>query len=416
MSEKLILPQRKSVVIESIFAICLVLCLVFSFENSEVVSPDGVLYHELAHNLIDGDGYHDNIRNDFILPSIGHPLLILIAESLGINNPLSFARILLCIGLIIAFFTAKKLKLPRYTPIFVILLMFAIIPEVYDWGVELSLFFSINLVLFCIVRFVYHTDIVSAIFLGLAMALNLLIRPIYSPLIYLSILFAIILLIKFKTRLIPVLISLFVAVGIVNGVTLFSKAKFGDKRLSSGTYSEIPLYCANNKYLELKETYWSSRWNELSAEEYSKAVGPLQITTTWKDRADTLRKEVIYFYKTHPAKAIGGILWRASRFTYDQPKAIGTILFIIWSVMSLSLFWHRRRSFLFVKKACNLYWIGAILPVYTVGVLSLFVYAGERYNLSTNLVFILGILLYIPVLQNFLKERRNEKLISQEQP
>jgi hypothetical protein len=408
MLEKFLSALKKSIVIESILALCVILWLVFSFENGHSASPDGELYHGLAHNLIDGDGYIDNIRNDFILPSVGHPLLILLADCVGITNPLTFARLLLFLSFIIAFFTTKTLNIPPFIRILALPLMYVIIPEVYDWGVEMSLFFSINLLLFCIVRFIHHYNIWTAVLVGLSLALNLIVRPIYSPLIYLCLLGSIILILKFKKRIIPAIISLLVGVVIINGVTLVSKANFGDKRLTSGTYSEIPLYCANNKYIDLQKAYWSSRWSEVSPEDYPNAIGPLQITTTWEDRADTLRKEVISFYKNHPMKAINGILWRSSKFTYDQPKVFGTILFFVWLVLSLYLLWGNRKKLFITTVESSLYWIGSILPIYTVAIVSLFVYVGERYNISTNLVFVLGILLHIPMLQNYIKHRKKE--------
>ncbi|MCH2223921.1 MAG: hypothetical protein MK066_04060 [Crocinitomicaceae bacterium] len=404
--QKAPLSAKKSLIIELTLAIGIILSLVFSFENSDVVSPDGVLYHELANNLVDGDGYHDNVRNDFIIPPVGHPLVILLANSIGINNPLTFARILFFLGLLIAFFTTKELKIPQYFRLLILPLMYAIIPVIYDWGIEMSLFFSINLTVFCIIRFLQNYNLKTAVFLGLSIALNLLIRPVYAPFLYLTLFCAFILLIKFKRKSIPLLISLTLAAGIVNGVMLLSKLSFGDKRLSAGTYSEIPLYCANNEYIELRQVYYSSRWSELSEDDYHAAVDPLQITTTWEDRADTLKKKVISFYKNHPGKAIGGILWRATNFTYNQPKFIRVIPFIIWGALSLFLFWVRRKKLFIPTKENSMYWIGLLAPFYTVAILSLFVYVGERYNLTSNLAFILSALLCVPMLQIYLKEKK----------
>ena len=39
------------------------------------LSPDAKLYYGLAENLVAGRGYVDTIRNEQILPPIGHPAL-----------------------------------------------------------------------------------------------------------------------------------------------------------------------------------------------------------------------------------------------------------------------------------------------------------------------------------------------------
>jgi len=60
--------------VEIIIALIVITGLTFLYEISQVVTADGILYEGLADNLINGTGYQDTIRNDFILPSIGHPL------------------------------------------------------------------------------------------------------------------------------------------------------------------------------------------------------------------------------------------------------------------------------------------------------------------------------------------------------
>jgi hypothetical protein len=409
MSVKLFQSQRTSAIVELALALFIILFLVIRFQNSDIVSPDGVLYHESAHNLVDGDGYHDNIRNDFILPPVGHPLVILLANSLGVNSPLVFARILLFLGLFLVFFTMKELKLPRYYRLLVLPLVYGIIPIVFDWGVEISIFFSISLMLFCVARFTNHFTIKMAVFLGLSIALNLLIRPVYAPFVYLAAACLIVILIRHKRKAIPLLVSVSVALIIVNGVMLISKAKYGDKRLSAGTYSEIPLYCANNEYLDLQQDYYSDRWSELSEEDYAEALAPLKITTTWEDRASTLKGKVISFYKNHPGKAIGGIYWRATKFSFRQPNNLGNVLFFGWLFLCGFTLWIRRKKLWSVSKENSLFLLGFLLAIYTVGILSLFVYVGDRYNLTTNLVFIFSIAFCLPTLRNYLAEKRGKK-------
>ena len=409
MSVKLFQSQNNAAIVELTLALCFILFLVFSFENSDVVSPDGVLYHESALNLVDGDGYHDNIRNDFILAPVGHPLVILLAHSLGVNNPLVFARILLFLGLCLVFFTMKELKLPRFYRLLVLPLVYGIIPIVFDWGVEMSIFLSISLMLFCVARFTNYFTVKMGVFLGLSIALNLLIRPVYAPFVYIALACLMGILIRHKRKAIPLLISVSVALVIVNSVMLISKAKYGDKRLSAGTYSEIPLYCANNEYIELRQEYYSSRWSELSEEDYAEAVAPLQITTTWEDRASTLKAKVISFYKTHPGKAIGGIYWRATKFTFGQPENLGNLLFVAWLILSGFILFIRRKKLWSVSKENSLFVLGFLLAIYTVGILSLFVYVGNRYNLTTNLVFIFSIAFSLPTVLNYLAVRRGKK-------
>ena len=413
MFKQSVLPQKRLPAVELLIALALILCFVFQFSTPDVVSPDGTLYHGLAENLVDGDGYIDNIRNDFILPPVGHPLVILLAETLGITDPLVFARILLFLGLCFGFLTLKALELPRFYRLIGLLLMYAIIPsEIYNWGVEISLFFSINLLMYCAVRFLQQYTVKAGLVLGLAIAINLLIRPVFGPFLYLTILLAIVVLVKFKRRSIPLFVGLFVGLGIVNGVMVFSKMKFGDKRLSAGTYSEIPLYCANNEHIDLQQIYYSNVWTELSKEAYAEAVTPLKIHTTWEDRADTLKKEVVDFYKNHPGKAMGGIVWRASNYMFNQPKSLGGILFFIWLFLNLFLLYVQGKKLFKATRKNAMFWLSFLLPFYTVAILSLFVYVGERYHLTPNLIFISGIMLSTPMLLRYLDERRKRKATS----
>jgi hypothetical protein len=392
-------------IIEIAIALALIFSCCYSFENSEVVSPDGTLYHGLAHNLVDGDGYHDNIRNDFILPPVGHPLIILLANSLGLNDAGTFARLLLFLGLLFAFFSTIELKLPPFLRLLVIPLIFALIPTIYDWGVEATIFFTINLLLFAALRFINRYTLRAGLFLGFVIALNLLVRPVHGPFIYLIVLIAALAYFRHKKKVFLLLASLFVGLAIVNGTKLISKISFGDNRLSSGTYSEIPLYCANNKYINLEQVYYSACWQVLPEDEYEEAIAPLMRTTTWQNRAKVLREKVISFYKNHPGKAYTGISWRFSKFTIDQPEKLGNQIYAIWLAISILVLLLFRKRLFVLSKSTILNWIAFLLPIYTACILSLFVYVGERYNLTSNLVFILGLLLYAGTLYQLLKER-----------
>lgn len=379
-------------------AIALILVFTFQFDNSEVFSPDGKLYYSLGHNLVDGDGYVDNVRNDYIIAPFGHPLMILTATSLGVDSPLAFARILLFFGLIFIFLTTIELNIPKFYRLSIIPLTFFIVPTVYDWGVEMSIFFSINLMLYCFTRFAQKYTIATAVVLGLSIALNLLIRPVFGPFLYLLLAMAIFFFVKFKLKTIPFVISVLVPILIVNSVAFTSKSLYGDKRLSAGTYSEIPLYCANNNYIELQSAYYSGVWNEISEEERIKGVAPLKLKTTWQDRAQLLRQEVLSFYQEHPDKAIKGIFWRSLRFTIKQPNGLGMLLFWIWlGLGSLILVFNGKRMFSTDHFSAR-YWVGLLVPAYSIAILSLFVYVGERYNLTPNLLILHGILLFVSIM------------------
>ncbi|MFT5779453.1 MAG: hypothetical protein ACI837_002412, partial [Crocinitomicaceae bacterium] len=146
-------------------------------------------------------------------------------------------------------------------------------------------------------------------------------------------------------------------------------------------------------------------WQVLPEDEYEEAIAPLMRTTTWQNRAKVLREKVISFYKNHPGKAYTGISWRFSKFTIDQPEKLGNQIYAIWLAISILVLLLFRKRLFVLSKSTILNWIAFLLPIYTACILSLFVYVGERYNLTSNLVFILGLLLYAGTLYQLLKER-----------
>lgn len=376
--------------LEWIFALLLISFLAVSLNLSDIHTPDGELYYGLAGNLIANEGYHDDIRDDIILPPIGHPILIVISRLVGLDSPELFSAILLFAGLFILFLGVTKLQFPRFYRLAIIPLAFFLIPKSFEWGIEMTLFF-VNCLTFT--AFIYYSKVRNnwtLIAFGLILSVNLLVRPILNPLLLTLIPLIILLTLTKNAKYLRNIIPIAIAIGLTMIVGFYSENQYGDKRLTNGTYSEIPLYCANNPYLDLKQNYYASLWkDELTPETYEKAIAPLKLTTTWQQRAELLRGHVIDFLIENPIKALQGYLWRLSKFTFSQ-NGHNDYIFYLWFILSI-VYLHFYKKNLISSSWDILFLI--ITPLYIAGVTAVFPYVGARYNLSPNLFFLFSSLI-----------------------
>ncbi|MBL4705243.1 MAG: hypothetical protein JKY54_12030 [Flavobacteriales bacterium] len=390
--------------IELVVALIAIAGLTFLYEISQVVTADGILYEGLADNLINGTGYQDTIRNDFILPSIGHPLIVLLFKVLGITSGLVFGKIMFALGLILSVILVRILELKRYVRLLILPILYWTIPMSFNWGVEPSLFVSIIGLLTALAWFWKKKGWVSAVVLALTILLHLLVRPIGLPLLYVS---AGVLVIGFwrnRAAIKHVLVVIALPLVLFQLIGVMSNNWYDDSRLTKGTYSDIPLYCANNPYLNLETEYFSSRWKDLPTETYEEAVEVFQLKTTWQDRGELLKSKTVDFIKNEPGKAFKGFWWRFSHYTYQQPETPGVILFIVW--LLAWLMFVLRFKFKLLKTHWGLNLLIVFLPIYIVGLTSIFPYVGVRYTLSPNVYFIISIVFMMSLYSSLVAVRK----------
>jgi len=381
--------------LEIIIALITILVCTYFYDVSDVYTPDGALYEGLAENLVNGTGYIDNIRNDFILPSIGHPFLILIFKLFGVSTGLIFGKLMFGLSLGMSVLLVRALELKRVIRLAVVPILYFVLPMSYYWGVEMSLFFVIISVFTCVVWFWKKRTWLSALCLVVAITLHLLVRPIGLPIMYLALFMLVIAFWKHRKRIIKPAFVVIMPLCIFQFVGMLSNNMYQDDRLITGTYSDIPLYCANNEYIDLKKNYFSSNWKEVSPELYDEAVGPMLIQTTWKDRSQLLKAKTVEFMKSNPSKAFGGFFWRLKQYTINQPRNEGVYLFYAWLIGCLLFIMRFRINLL--KDNWALSFIAILVPIAVVCLTALFPYTGERYNLSPNIYFLVSVLLMLAI-------------------
>lgn len=308
--------------------ICFVLCsliLCFFVVNNIPVSseltPDSKLYYGLSKNIESGVGYYDTIRNDEILPPVGHPLLLLTLGSL--TEHITIIEVF--VGVL-----ALMLAVWLYTSSIImalILLGFILLTlkniGFLNYGIEASAFMASSLL---ILSFVYmYKKGFSALSIAISailVALHILIRPVlFYPVAFFTLILAayyLYIYLKFKTLNIgawnfrALLIVSFLVLITVSFVSVISVIYYGDKRLTKGTYASIPLYVANNEYIPVDRVYSSDMLSKYIPK--SKIESMLSSSDGWQKRQSRLYGEVIEYVSQHPKRALSGWVWRFNKY------------------------------------------------------------------------------------------------------
>jgi len=369
--------------------ICIAVVLTI-LENFLSPGPDANLYFGLGNNLLNGVGYIDNIRNDYILPPIGHPLLISLFSLIGLSG-LLFNKIIFFAAIFFSFRVFRLAETSLLTSIILVFLIPVVLPSFIIYGVEVSLFLSSVLVVLTLLMYVSNYTLLNGILLGLSLFGFLIIRPLLLPALILCALIAVMLILfrkKMFRLLAPVLGIPIIALVITSAV---SYSNYGDSRYTQGTYSAITLFCSFNEYIDLKATYYSDRWNEIPVSKREEGIRLLSIPDNgkWKDRDQILKREVTNFIIEHPKDAIEAFLWRLKKFSFGADGIIFRIVFYCWLLISIfSVFRIFSRPMSVKSKTLILF--SLLLPAYIIGVQAIFVYCGSRYYVVPALFMIFG--------------------------
>lgn len=377
--------------------ITIILIVVFSYVKIEPISPDSELYLGLAKNILNGTGYYDTIRNDEILPPIGHPLLIAISLQLGISANL-FAFTLLISSFVLLYFALKNIKLHLlFIPL--LLLFIDIVPSFFLYGIELSILFSFMFLYYVFTLWIRRRKKQLLVLLFLFVGFNLTIRPILLPFIVIFSLFALLMHykngIQLKEKVFGgIFLGIVSMILLLSMISIFSFQKYGDNRYLLGTYSSIPLYCAWNDYIDLKQRYTSTIWKSLDKERYDVAIMPLINTSGWKERDILIKRKVLEFLLNNPHMAMEGYVWRFGKFTLNSDNKNYIVVIIFWILSSATTFLIFNKISGESKKQ---FIASLILSIYVIFFSAFFVYVGQRYLLTPLifLIFSITINLYI---------------------
>lgn len=350
---------------------------------------DSQLYYGLAKNLVSGKGYFDTIRNDEILPPIGHPILL--SLSILLNPPITIDQLLVFFSFVLvglAIWNYSKKILPV---VISIILMFVLVRYIgfYKYSIEISGFFTSSLLIFFLVNIKKNVFSFFNIFLtAFSLTLNVLVRPTLLYLIILICPFLLIYIVIKKIKknsviyqlLITFLLSLF-TVFLIYGYSIY---RYKDERLIRGTYASLNFYLSNNPYLPINEKYKSNNFTKYIPENEKKIF---LNKTGWKNREILLFNKAISYIKNNPKRALQGWSWRlnkyiGSEYNYKHPLYLyGLTIKIVFILMLLNIL-LTYLSLKTNKRNSQINFFGLIISLllfFQIFQLIFFSWTGERY-------------------------------------
>lgn len=388
-----------------IINIVIMVIFVYLYIEIQPISPDGELYLGLAKNILNGTGYYDTIRNDEIIPSIGHPLLIAFSLHFCISGKV-FTLSLLIVSFLLLYFGLKNINLSLvFIPFLFIFIN--IYPSFDLYSIELSILLSFMLLYYIFTLWIRTKTEISFLFLFLFIGINIIIRPILLPFIVILFIFLFILYCKniIETKKIYFrngYIGMIFMIVLLSIISILSFQKYGDNRYISSTYSSIPLYCAWNEYINLKQNYTSSVWKNLDKDEYIIATRPLLNNSGWKERDIVLKNKALEFLLNKPYLAIEGYIWRLGKITLNADNK-NYIAMVILSILTSSI------VFFILDKVRNenkkYFFISFILSMYVVLISAVFIYVGLRYLLTPLIFLIFLITINLYILSNYFQSK-----------
>ena len=316
------------------------------------LTPDSTLYIGLADNLVNGEGYYDTIRNDEILPPIGHPLLL--ASSILLNASPYFDGALIFLSFLFIGLAVQKYTKNIWLTIISEFLLFSIFKEIgfFKFGIETSGVFTSSMLIYSLARLYRNKSKADIFFAAFSLLITVLVRP---TLLYLSIAIASILLIymvlKYKKilfnyellsyRLLAFLSASLIGIILVTSVSLVI---YQDARLVRGTYAAMNLYLANNEYINPETPYYAAYSNNIPDEERKVLVND----AGWEKRESILFSKTLEYITNNPRRALKGWIWRFDRYIgndylpgtplypYRAAVWISVLLFIVEILLFLS--------------------------------------------------------------------------------
>ena len=350
--------------------------------------PDGELYISLASLIFDQGVYEDRFRNDEILPSIGHPLLLGILSRVFGNFASAYAVTFVALAGLLSWTLGPVCPL-WCLPLAIVAWFFSDATFSYFavGGVESSLILFGGAVCAGVIAYVMRPNWKTLLLFSVVVALSILFRPMLLPASPVLLLAAVSY--GYWHRMRRELTAVLAGVVILAGTWVVSEATSGDNRMLTGTYGAQGLYPAFNPYLDLTRNYNSGLWKKLGVEEgllhYENVAG-------WQERSQRLYRLSWEFIVNHPERAWEGFMFRLGRYTWGSEATNAKVTSIrsyeLLQVISLCLGigialagrW-RSREFLALMMLWGYF-------VYSALINAVFVYAGGRYMLTNWVILV----------------------------
>lgn len=385
---------------ESFIYIIIIVLTVFLNIRTEQAGPDSNLYLQLAKNILNLDGYIDNIRNDEIMPPVGHPILIGIGLAFGIDGEI-YTKTIISVSFWLFYISLKNLKLSIFFPPLFIAFI-SIFPSFIIWGIESSILFTCAFLLFALTLYYKTRSNVGLILLTVGIVSNIIVRPLILPLVLAFILTSVLFAIYQKrnnpdervANFFPLAVSVAASILVISGASF---TKYNDNRFISGTYSAIPLYCAWNPFINLEQTYTSTVWESLDPSVKHEALAPLVNQNGWKKRDKILKEKSLEFIKNMPSKAASGYWFRVQKYLFWSDSSAYNSLILLWGGFMIAVF-CRYKSMTATLKYISVF--STLAPIYVVLVNSFFIYAEYRYTLTPLLAFFGSLTAYLYLLRD----------------
>jgi hypothetical protein len=381
----------------------------YKMVNQET-TPDSRLYVGLARNIISGTGYTDTIRNDQIVPPIGHPLFLSVALIFGSLRVFDYALVYSTVFLLMfsVWVYTKNLLIALLSGVMILRILEPI--KFYMYGIETSGIFTSVLVIFALTN-LYRNKFNprNCLFLSFALSLNILVRPV---LLYLSTLLVLVLVIyslltikTIKTHNYSfghkMLVAIVPSLTIIFLCNLLSLALYQDERLTRGTYAGMNLYLSNNPYIPPNVKYKTAYFTQYipKEEEVLFKIGQ----SGWKGRENALVQEAKQYIINNPQRASEGWIWRLKKYLgndYQSSSPFFLYKFLVRLMFVTLIF----RIILITgfKKIITRYRtqvLGIVISslfIFQVSQLMLFSWTGERY-LTYLIPYLIAGFLYLSI-------------------
>lgn len=315
---------------------CLLLAKLFEIMPA---GPDGVLYGRLAENLLNGRGYIDNLRHQEVLPPVGHPLLLAVFRWAGVSGG-TLTFLLILSSVLLVFQTGFVVSRAWWAGLaLAALYVYGCYRYFNIDGVEASILFLNTLLVWSMALALVRGKASWYLATGSIALASLLVRP--SLIMAWGLLLVWTLIRTIEGKDFPGRAALWFFVPLAGGlaaVSGLSLGGFGDLRLLSGTYGAIPVYCAFNEHIDLKQPYHSELWRGLPEDKKREVQSLMDATSGWQHRERKLKAETYSFIRRHPAKALSAVFWRFKTYTWGNDRPSYKI-FLIISLLSLLYLW-----------------------------------------------------------------------------
>jgi hypothetical protein len=283
---------------------------------------DAELYYGLAKNLVKGAGFRDTIRNDEILPSIGHPAFLAVFCIIGGLTPAQFSWFLFMLSFVLLAVAVRIYSKSNLLAVLSLWLLAGFFKYIwwYAANVETTIVFT-NVLLAGTLAVFYKNNFSKlwAIISGTVLYIHIIVRPMFLFPAHLCLAVFLVFFVYLYTKkrssgFIKGWFVLLITAECLLGLTYgYSLIRYRDIRLITGTYGALPLYNGNTIHVPPKSVF---DYRVQRHEEFGKMYTLLKDNPgmTWQQRHKIIMEKVFDYWKQHPSMAVTGWWWRFRQF------------------------------------------------------------------------------------------------------